>query len=523
MKKRIIVETAPEREENGLPEEFERLRLLVEETSDWIWEVDPDLRYTYSSAQVRTILRYEPEEVLGRTPWDFMSPEEATRVRAAVEPIFFARQPIVLFENVVLHRDGHRVTLETSGKSIFDQNGVWRGYIGVSRDITRRRRAEDALDESRRRFATLTDRLHGMAYRRLHDSRGTMEYVSAGAAALTGCPSEDFLGDAKCAHRDFIHPEDRDAVWRDVQKALKQQTPFQLTYRLVSAQGREKWVCDQGCGVFGEKGEVLAVEGFLMDITHHIRTEQDHARGDSQARRLAQLESLSVLSVGVAHEFNNLLTAILGNAEVAIAKTPDASPARNHMEKVCRAALRASELSQQMMAYSGQGGVSLGEMEPHDIIVEAAHRFEAAAPAGCRLEYRIAENLPRLRADPAQLRQALVNLVMNAIEAVGTKEGRVTVSAGSERLHRADFAAMALDEGQAEGRYVWFEVADNGRGMEAAMRQRIFDPFYSTKFTGRGLGLSAVLGIVRAHRGAIRVTSEPGQGSAFRLYFPCAE
>lgn len=519
---RITVDMGTENGEAGLPEELERLRLLVEETSDWIWEIGPDLRYTYSSAQVRAILGYEPSEVIGRMPYDFMSPAEAQRVRTLMDPVMAARHPIVLLENTALHRDGHRVVLETSGKPLFDRTGAWRGYIGVDRDITRRRQAEDALRESQRRLSTLMDNLQGMAYRCRNDPQWTIEFASAGALALTGCPPEDLVRNNKLSYNDLIHPEDRGAVWADVQKALKRREPFHLTYRIVTPPGVEKWVWEQGRGVFGEGGEVLALEGFITDITERIRGEQDRLRVESQMRRLTQLESLSVLAGGVSHEFNNLLTAVLGNAEVALAKMPADAPVRHNMDLVCRAAMRASELSRQMMAYSGQGGVTIDEVDLKEVIVEAAHQFEGIIPVGCRLEYHIAEGLPHLRADIPQVRQVLVNLVANAAEAIGTAGGVVTVSAGVETLGRQDFHAMVLDEGQSEGRYVYVEVADNGRGMEVEMRQRIFDPFYSTKFAGRGLGLSAALGIVRAHRGAIRVTSEPGKGSAFRLYFPCA-
>ncbi len=519
---RITVDAGTENEEMGLPEEFERLRLLVEETSDWIWEIGTDLRYTYSSAQVRAILGCEPSEVIGRTLYDFMAPAEAQRVRALMEPVVAARHPIVLLENAALHRDGRRVVIETSGKPLFDRAGAWRGYIGVGRDITRRRQAEDALHESQRRLATLMDNLQGMAYRCRNDSQWTMEFVSAGVLELTGCPAEDLLRNNKLSYNDLIHPEDREAVWADVQKAIARREPFRMTYRIVTPQGAEKWVWEQGRGIYGERGEALMIEGFIMDITERIRGEQDRVRVESQTRRLTQLESLSLLAGGVAHEFNNLLMAILGNAEVALSKMHEDAPLRNNMERVCRAAMRASELSRQMMAYSGQGGVTLGEVDLKEVVVEVAHQFEGIIPAGCRIEYHLMEGLPHLRVDSSQVRQALINLVSNAAEAVGPAGGVVTVSAGVESLRRGDFQGMVLDDGQTEGRYVFVEVADNGRGMETEARPRIFDPFYSTKFAGRGLGLSATLGIVRAHRGAIRVTSDPGKGSAFRLYFPCA-
>ncbi|NUN93516.1 MAG: PAS domain S-box protein [Verrucomicrobiae bacterium] len=520
-KERIIVEAEAETEE-GLPEELERLRLLVEETRDWIWEIGPDLRYTYSSAQVQAILGYDASEVIGRAPWDFMPPEEAARVKALLEPRIAARQPILLVENVALHRDGRRVTLETSGKPFFNREGVWLGYIGVDRDISRRRQTEDALRESERRFSTLMDNLQGMVYRCRDDAKWTMEFVSAGALSLTGCSPEALIQNAQRSYDDLIHPEDRATVRAEVRKAIALRAPFQITYRLTTPQGAEKWVWERGRGVFGADGALTAIEGFIMDISERIRSEHDRARADAQMRRLAKLESLGVLAGGVAHEFNNLLTAILGNAEVALTKLPEESPARSNLELICRTALRASELSRQMMAYSGQGGVSLGETDLKELVVESAHHLERLLPEGGRLEYRFEEAVPRLRADSAQIRQALMSLVVNASEAGPPSGGIVTVSVGKGDLRRADFKAMVLDEGQAEGRYAYLEVADKGTGIEATVRSRIFDPFYSTKFAGRGLGLAAVLGVVRAHRGAIRVTSEPGRGSAFRLYFPCA-
>ena len=235
-----------------------------------------------------------------------------------------------------------------------------------------------------------------------------------------------------------------------------------------------------------------------------------------------KLESLGVLAGGIAHDFNNLLTIILGNASLALDELPSIAPARDSLRVIEKTALRAAELCRQMLAYSGQGRFVIETIHLDELIHEMTALFQSSLPRQATLNLNLADALPPLRGDPSQIRQVVMNLVINAAEALGDCGGVVTVSTGAMQCRPDDLVGACREERLTEGMYVWLEVSDTGCGMDAKTQQRIFEPFFTTKFTGRGLGLSAVLGIVRGHQGALQMVSAPGQGTTFRALFPAA-
>jgi CheY-like chemotaxis protein len=236
-----------------------------------------------------------------------------------------------------------------------------------------------------------------------------------------------------------------------------------------------------------------------------------------------KLESLGVLAGGIAHDFNNLLTAVLGNATLARAEIPDDSPAQGTLRQIERAAQRAAELCTQMLAYSGRGRLALEPVELSGLVEEMAGLLRASISKRVQLHLDVAPGLPVLEADATQLRQVAMNLITNASEAIAEEGGAISVRTGSTAGNRAYLVDHPWNENLPEGEYVFLEVSDTGCGMDEETRRKIFEPFFTTKFTGRGLGMAAVLGIVRKHGGAVHVSSEPGRGSTFRVLLPVRE
>jgi signal transduction histidine kinase len=236
-----------------------------------------------------------------------------------------------------------------------------------------------------------------------------------------------------------------------------------------------------------------------------------------------RLESLGVLAGGIAHDFNNLLAAILGNAELAQLDLPPASPAHASIAEIDSAARRAAGLTQQMLAYSGRGHFVVDRHDLNALLSGMTELLEASVPRQVKLQFALAPQLPAIVADATQIRQAVTNLVMNAAEAIGEHEGIITLATRQCQIDQAYLAQANLTHDLVEGSYVELAIADTGHGMDADTQAKIFEPFFSTKFIGRGLGLAAVLGIVRGHRGALTVHSVPGQGSIFRMLLPVAE
>jgi PAS domain S-box-containing protein len=235
-----------------------------------------------------------------------------------------------------------------------------------------------------------------------------------------------------------------------------------------------------------------------------------------------KLEALGVLAGGIAHDFNNLLTVILGNTSVALAALSADAPARAPLEQVELAAMRSTDLARQMLAYSGKGTFLIEVVSLPDAVTGLEELIRAAISKKAQLSVDFAPDTPTIEADQTQLRQVILNLITNASEAIGNTNGVITVRTGSVDADRAYLADYACPDELAEGIYAFLEVADTGSGMDAVTRDRIFDPFFTTKFTGRGLGLAAVQGIVRGHDGAIKVDSRSGVGTAFTLIIPAS-
>ena len=233
-----------------------------------------------------------------------------------------------------------------------------------------------------------------------------------------------------------------------------------------------------------------------------------------------KLESLGVLAGGIAHDFNNLLMAILGNADLALLWLPPDSPAESKLREIEAAARRAADLCRQMLAYSGKAQFATQPVNLSTVADEMAGLFKVSISENAALRCDLPAHLPSIEADAAQLRQVIMNLITNASEALNEGSGTISISTGQITCHRAYLADLDAGANLAEGDYVFLEVSDTGCGMDADTRARMFEPFFTTKFPGRGLGLAAVLGIVRAHHGAVKVRSEPERGASVTILFP---
>jgi signal transduction histidine kinase len=252
------------------------------------------------------------------------------------------------------------------------------------------------------------------------------------------------------------------------------------------------------------------------------KLEEERRRLERRVQDAQRLESLGLLAGGVAHRFNNLLVGVLGNASLAKDMVPADSPARAALEGIETSAQQAAELCGQMLFFSGRGRFVVGPLDLSAAVEQMKPLLELTAGDDAALHYDLAAGPPPVEADAAQIRQMILNLVTNAAEAMTGPGGRITVTTAARPCGREDWAESHRGEDLPDGVYVTLEVRDNGRGMDPQTLGKIFDPFFTTKFTGRGLGLAAVLGIVRGHRGAIQVASAPGEGATFRVLLPAA-
>lgn len=258
----------------------------------------------------------------------------------------------------------------------------------------------------------------------------------------------------------------------------------------------------------------------LEEMERRKALEKEKAKMEEHVRHMQKLESLGVLASGIAHDFNNLLAVIVGNSDI-IAAEVGGRPLIGHCNiEIQKAAQRASDLVAQMLAYSG-GGTFVADAVDLSLLVEGMqYLLRSSVSKKANLEYALVTELPEVAGDAAQLQQVVMNLVTNASDALGDRNGDIRIETGLVDADEAYLASLYLDEHLAPGRYVYLEVKDTGSGLEEQALDKIFDPFFTTKFAGRGLGLAAVMGIVRAHKGGVRVLSIPGQGTAFRIHLP---
>ena len=320
-----------------------------------------------------------------------------------------------------------------------------------------------------------------------------------------------------------VLPEDRDMVGQKFQAALAAHTDWNFECRIRRYDGVVRWIHAAGRHCPGTNGKLNRLVGFVRDITVRKQAEDERRQIENKLLETQKLESLGILAGGIAHDFNNLLTGVMGNASMIRAQISDTSPTMQFLDQIEAAAMQAADLCKQMLAYAGKGRYVVQKIDLSSLVKETISLLQSSVGKDVVMKYHLGADLPATNADASQLRQIVMNLVINASEAIGGKSGLVTVTTGFQHADKHYLATAKLAAELPEGDYVFLEISDTGCGMSPETITKIFDPFFTTKFTGRGLGLAAVLGIVRGHHGALKVYSEVGKGTTFKVLLPCKQ
>jgi PAS domain S-box-containing protein len=427
--------------------------------------------------------------------------------------------------------DGRCVWVEAFACNRLDEPDV-RGVIFCWYDVTARRQAEQALrereEQSRQSLEALRRShersrlaaLQGRAFLWERDEGRSLVEVDPslfewlGYEPRTGwLPVQDLAG---------LHPPDD---WQRFQQAQRQyltgeSAELELEYRMRHRDGSVRWVLTRARVIRDPAGAPVRLLGLTIDISERKQAEEERQQTETRKHHAQHLESLGVLAGGIAHDFNNLLTTIIGYTDLARAEVPLQAPAHSYLGEVLTAGRRAADLTQQVLAYAGKGRFVLQQVVLSELVQQMRPLLTAAVSARATLALNLASSVPAVEADISQLRQVILALVSNASEALGDQEGRITIRTAAVDIEQPGPYSPLLGTEQPPGRYALLEVSDTGVGMAAATQARIFEPFFTTKFTGRGLGLAAVLGIVRGHHGTIHVSSAPGKGARFRVLLP---
>jgi PAS domain S-box-containing protein len=408
--------------------------------------------------------------------------------------------------------------LEVTVDPVLDESGRLAGVVHIVRDSTERIRAQGLLRASEERYRALVENVNMGIALIDRDYRVVMANAAQGRL-FRGSPSR-FIGKhcyLEFGSRTEICPHCPGTV------ALATGRPAEVETEGVLADGSQFAVRIHAFPIPGPDGGTAGFIELVEDITEKKRLHDERRQLEAKVQHAQKLESLGVLAGGIAHDFNNLLMGMLGNADLALRKLTPESLSKPYIERIEIAASRAAELTNQMLAYSGKGKFLVEPIDLNRLVEEMVQLLQTVISKKATLRIRCSEKHFSIDADASQLRQVVMNLITNASDALGDRDGTISITTGEMEVDRAYLAGSHCDSGTPEGRYVYVEVSDTGSGMDDATRAKIFDPFFTTKFTGRGLGLAAVLGIVRSHRGLIRVYSEPGQGTTFKVLFPEAE
>jgi PAS domain S-box-containing protein len=517
--RRLLVRLARQAEALRLSEE--RLTLVLEGSDDGFWDWDMRTGHIERSARWASMLGYGLTEI----------PPTLEGGMALVHPDDRATY------------DAFRHRLDAGERSRYDieyrmraKNGEWRWILdrgkvvaraadgtalrmaGTHTDITDLKRARDEAARQEARFRFIYEHSPvGISW--VERGRASTRLVNQAYQRITGVSAADAMDPA--SYVAATHPEDREPLRQQQEKLDRGEiSHFSIEQRFVHHTGETVWAL-LTMHLFRDPvtGEVQEV-GTLVDLSELKRTEHEREKLHSKMLETQKLESLGVLAGGIAHDFNNLLTVILANASFARSEARLADT--TSLAQIETAARRAADLCRQMLAYAGQGSFAIEPVDLGEVVDDTLQLLHVSISKKAQLALNLAPDLPPVVADRSQLRQVIMNLVINASEALADASGEIRLTTRLvDSVSRAPGGNFAFDV--PPGPCVCLEIADTGHGMDAATIARIFDPFFTTKFAGRGLGLAAVLGIVRAHHGALTVDSAKGRGTTFRLYLPAAD
>ena len=504
---------------HALRESESRYRALAENLTDLIIEIDDAGNILYVSPSSLEILDLPPEMLVGHTIGEMVAHE---RVHADDRALIGRRFEQILQSQTappwsyrVQQRDGTWRTYESRARSYRHDSGDMHTVL-VSRDVTELIRAQTELHEIEKRLDLLGSTSRDVITETNPQRR--FVYVTATAKQVLGFAPEEAV---RTLSGELIHPDDRERVTSDFwESETESGVSFTPPYRCRCADGSYRWCEGTAVSYFRADGSGPWVIGLLRDVQERIRMRDEQRSIEQKMERAQRLEGLGVMAGGIAHDFNNLLTPILGQASLALMDLPESSALHQRLRKIRSAARHAAKLTNQMLAYAGAGQLVLEAVDLSQLVREIGPILENSATGSTMLNFELDPDLEPIEADGAQMSQVVMNLITNALEAVDDDTGAIELRTARIRgrdVQRHDLVVGEIDDNVE---YVCLEVSDNGVGMDAETRGRIFDPFFTTKFTGRGLGLAAVVGIVSAHEGAVGLRTSPDLGTHFQVYIP---
>ena len=447
---------------------------------------------------------YSAAEMIGRDMTIILPPDRIDEEAQILERISRGER-VEHFDTIRLRKDGCLLHVSIAVSPIRGKSGEVIGASHVARDFTE----TTELELARTQLAAIVESSDDAIVSK--DLNGVVQSWNGGAERLYGYTAAEMMGQPMSMLLPADRQDEEALILRRLSKGVRVDHFETIRKRKDGAQ------VDVSLSI----SPIYDKDGMVRGASHVARDITERNMVESQRLYAQKLESLGVLAGGVAHDFNNLLTGILGNASLVADSMHPANPNREILLECVRAAERAAQLTRQLLAYAGKGRFVIEPVNLSKLVREISTLIQTSIPRKVDVQLELDDNVPAIEADAGQIQQVVMNLIINAAEAIGEDMGKVRCSCTAKTLDEACIRNLGPEASYlAEGLYVELEVNDNGCGMDHATVARIFDPFFTTKFTGRGLGLAAVSGIVHGHKGAITVASSPGKGSTFQVLFP---
>lgn len=511
--------TERRRAELSLKESEARYREIFEDATVGIYQSLPEGRYRIVNRAFAEMAGFEtPEQMISEVnnigEQLYVNPEERLILNKRLKDEGCVRNAAFEFKR----KNGGTFWGSVNAVVVRGVNGEPIYYHGTLIDITDKKNAEDALRLSEERYRMLTDFTGEIIYDRDLIRGGTK--WAGHSEEMTGFSITELEYMGLEGWRGRIHPDDIERVITEIDIAIREKNVFSVEYGFMESDGTYMYIEESGGCIYNETDKAVRMLGVMKDISDRVFAAEERLQMERRLLYAQKMESLGIMAGGVAHDFNNLLMGIMGSIELAMLEAKPDTMVYKNLKRALNASHRAADITGQMLAYSGRGHFVMTKLQPVEILSRMSDMMRSTVPHSIVIKTEIPGSMPVIMADAGQFQQVLINLITNSSEAIGDKKGEIIISVGEEFISGDYLMRKKLDNDLKPGKYVLIDITDNGCGMDEDVRKKLFEPFFSTKQTGRGLGLPAVQGIMKGHGGAIIVESAKNSGTKARLIFP---
>ena len=507
------------KKDNALRESEQKLKVILDASTSGVICTTPYGTVTFFNSRIPEMFGYSSEELLVIPYQKLLHPDQRSLGEASLDDLVSGRLASITSERHYLRKDGSSFWGYISARSLVGADGKPTAMLATITDISDIKETREALLKSsellRLAMEASTDGIWDW------DLASGQIHWSPRCFTMLGYEPNEFAVSYD-NWKKLIHPDDVEQITCSAGEQIGTgEGAFSVEYRIAEKGGGWHWVKGRGKpAARDQQGAILRIVGTLTDIESRVREQSERLAFEQKLQQTQKLESLGVLAGGIAHDFNNILTIILGHCYVSQQEIDSGMPVKSHLQHIESAANRAADLCRQMLAYAGKSALVQTKVDLWLLVDDIVKMLQSAIAKNVTITLDLKRDLPGIVGDTSQIQQVVMNLVINAAEAIGDHNGTIAITLQKVSLNKDDLDGDIIGAPVVAGDYALLRISDTGCGMDQETRKRIFEPFFTTKFAGRGLGMSAVLGIVKSHEGFLTLQSSPDAGTTFTVYLP---